>query len=74
MTTEPGAFGGQAFYLQDATGGIYVFQSLNGFHQGDQVKVTASTAVFNTELELADPVAIEKQALQHFQRQLLRQR
>lgn len=60
VTTEPGAFGGQAFYLQDATGGIYVFQSLSGFHQGDQVKVTASTAVFNTELELADPVAIEK--------------
>ncbi|NOV01679.1 OmpL47-type beta-barrel domain-containing protein [Paenibacillus planticolens] len=60
VTTEPGAFGGQAFYLQDATGGIYVFQSLSGFHLGDKVKITASTAVFNTELELTDPVAIEK--------------
>ncbi|KRE72877.1 OmpL47-type beta-barrel domain-containing protein [Paenibacillus sp. Soil750] len=60
VTTEPGAFGGQAFYLQDATGGVYVFQSLSGFHQGDTVKVTASTALFNTEFELADPVEIAK--------------
>ncbi|MGO4497396.1 endonuclease [Paenibacillus sp. 2RAB27] len=60
VTTEPGAFGGQAFYLQDATGGVYVFQSLSGFHRGDTVKVTASTALFNTEFELADPVEIVK--------------
>ncbi|KRF07145.1 endonuclease [Paenibacillus sp. Soil766] len=60
VTTEPGAYGGQAFYLQDATGGVYVFQSLSGFHQGDTVKVTASTALFNTEFELADPVEIAK--------------
>ncbi|MDR6881137.1 OmpL47-type beta-barrel domain-containing protein [Bacillus sp. 3255] len=60
VTTEPGAFGGQAFYLQDESAGIYVFQSQSGFHQGDKVKITASTAVFNTELELADPVAIAK--------------
>ncbi|SDD69795.1 HYR domain-containing protein [Paenibacillus sp. UNCCL117] len=60
VTTEPGAFGGQAFYLQDATGGIYVFQSQSGFHQGDVVKITAPLAVYNTELELIEPVAIEK--------------
>ncbi|MFC5450939.1 OmpL47-type beta-barrel domain-containing protein [Paenibacillus aestuarii] len=60
VTTEPGAFGGQAFYLQDATGGIYVFQSLSGFHQGDTVKVTAPTALYNTELELSDPIEIAK--------------
>ncbi|MFC4101295.1 OmpL47-type beta-barrel domain-containing protein [Paenibacillus xanthanilyticus] len=60
VTTEPGAFGGQAFYLQDATGGIYVFQSLSGFHAGDKIKITAPTALYNTELELVDPVAIEK--------------
>ncbi|UJF33991.1 OmpL47-type beta-barrel domain-containing protein [Paenibacillus hexagrammi] len=60
VTTEPGAFGGQAFYLQDATGGIYVFQSQSGFHQGDVVKVTASTALYNTELELSNPVEIAK--------------
>jgi DNA/RNA endonuclease YhcR with UshA esterase domain len=60
VTTEPGAFGGQAFYLQDATGGIYVFQSQSGFHQGDIVSVTAPLAHFNTELELGAPVAIAK--------------
>ncbi|MBD0383788.1 OmpL47-type beta-barrel domain-containing protein [Paenibacillus sedimenti] len=60
VTTEPGSFGGQAFYLQDATGGIYVFQSLSGFHLGDTIKITAPTAVFNTELELTDPVEITK--------------
>ncbi|MFC0330062.1 OmpL47-type beta-barrel domain-containing protein [Paenibacillus sepulcri] len=60
ITTEPGAFGGQAFYLQDETGGIYVFQSASGYHLGDVVKITAPLAVYNTELELADLIAIEK--------------
>ncbi|MFF2483072.1 OmpL47-type beta-barrel domain-containing protein [Paenibacillus sp. NPDC058071] len=60
ITTEPGSFGGQTFYLQDATGGIYVFQQSSGFHQGDRVKITAPLAVYNTELELADIVSIEK--------------
>lgn len=60
VTTEPGAFGGQAFYLQDKTAGIYVYQNQAGFHQGDVIKVTAPLALYNTELELTDPVTIEK--------------
>jgi DNA/RNA endonuclease YhcR with UshA esterase domain len=60
VTTEPGAFGGQAFYLQDETAGIYVYQNLSGFHQGDTVKITAPLAIYNTELELTDPIAMEK--------------
>lgn len=60
ITTEPGVYGGQAFYMQDETGGIYVFQSISGFHQGDVIKITAPLALYNTELELADPIAIEK--------------
>lgn len=60
VTTEPGAFGGQSFYLQDETGGLYVFQSASGFHAGDKVKVTAATALYNSEFELTDIVAIEK--------------
>ncbi len=60
VTTEPGSFGGQAFYLQDETAGIYVFQTLSGFHQGDIVKITAPLALYNTELELIDPIAIVK--------------
>ncbi|MEK4260461.1 chitinase N-terminal domain-containing protein [Paenibacillus odorifer] len=60
VTTEPGIFGGQSFYLQDGTGGVYVFQSQSGFHVGDKVKVTASTALYNTELELTEAVQIAK--------------
>ncbi|MFD2660413.1 endonuclease [Paenibacillus thailandensis] len=60
VTTKPGAFGGQAFYLQDETGGIYVFQNAAGYQQGDVLKVTAPLAIYNTELELADIVKIEK--------------
>ncbi|WP_342573276.1 DUF5689 domain-containing protein [Paenibacillus sp. FSL R5-0749] len=60
VTTEPGAFGGQAFYLQDETAGIYVFQHTSGFHAGDTVKVTAATTIYNSEFELTDIVAIEK--------------
>nr|WP_157060084.1 chitinase N-terminal domain-containing protein [Saccharibacillus kuerlensis] len=60
VTTQPGAFGGQAFYLQDTTGGIYVYQSQSGFQQGDTIRVTAPLALYNTELELIDPVSIEK--------------
>lgn len=60
ITTEPGIFGGQAFYVQDETGGIYVYQSASGYHQGDEVKITAPLALYNTELELANLVSIEK--------------
>ncbi|WP_373865021.1 DUF5689 domain-containing protein [Paenibacillus amylolyticus] len=60
VTTEPGTFGGQAFYLQDDTAGIYVFQHTSGFHAGDKVKVTAATTIYNSEFELTDIVAIEK--------------
>lgn len=60
VTTEPGLFGGQTFYLQDNTGGVYVYQNAAGYHQGDVVKVTAATALYNTELELTDIIAIEK--------------
>lgn len=60
VTTQPGIFGGQSFYLQDDTGGIYIFQSASGFQAGDVVKVTGATALYNTEFELTDIVAIEK--------------
>lgn len=59
ITTEPGLFGAQGFYLQDDTGGIYVFQSQSGFHEGDKVTVTAKLDEFNSELELTSPI-IEK--------------
>ncbi|WP_243652983.1 Ig-like domain-containing protein [Tumebacillus sp. BK434] len=60
ITTQPGAFGGQGFYLQDETGGVYVFQSQAGFNVGDRVEITAATEVYNTEFELTEVMAIKK--------------
>lgn len=60
ITTKPGIFGGQGFYIQDETAGIYVFQNASGFKQGDRVKITAPTTLYNSELELTDIISIEK--------------
>ncbi|WP_257967992.1 OmpL47-type beta-barrel domain-containing protein [Peribacillus deserti] len=60
ITSKPGAFGGQGFYLQEGASGIYVFQNTTGFTSGDSVRITAVKKTFNTEIELADPVKIEK--------------
>ncbi|KRF43634.1 hypothetical protein ASG93_01550 [Paenibacillus sp. Soil787] len=60
ITSEPGAFGSQGFYLQDDTAGIYVFQSATGYHAGDKITISAKKTAFNTELELADPIVLEK--------------
>nr|WP_276353683.1 DUF5689 domain-containing protein [Cohnella sp. YIM B05605] len=60
ITSEPGLFGGQGFYLQDDTAGIYVYQTAAGFHAGDRVSISAKKTVYNTELELSDPVVLKK--------------
>lgn len=60
VTTTPGSFGGQAFYMQDQTGGIYVYQNQTGFAAGDVIRITAPTTIYNSELELTDPIALEK--------------
>ncbi|WP_454190805.1 DUF5689 domain-containing protein [Paenibacillus sp. Marseille-Q7038] len=60
VTTQPGTFGGQAFYLQDDTAGIYVYQTQSGFNIGDKVKVKATLTLYNTELELDEIESIEK--------------
>ncbi|MCX7571190.1 endonuclease [Tumebacillus sp. DT12] len=60
VTTQPGSFGGQGFYLQDSTAGIYVFQTAAGYNVGDKIKISAALEVYNNELELIDPVALTK--------------
>ncbi|WP_245640289.1 OmpL47-type beta-barrel domain-containing protein [Neobacillus massiliamazoniensis] len=60
ITSEPGAFGGQGFYLQDGTAGIYVFQSAVGYHVGDNISITATKTTYNSEVELTNPVVVEK--------------
>ncbi|WP_284645774.1 S-layer homology domain-containing protein [Paenibacillus silviterrae] len=53
VTTQPGAFGDQSFYLQDSTGGIYVPQNSTGYNVGDKVLVSGDLTLFNGELGLA---------------------
>ncbi|RCW65890.1 5'-nucleotidase C-terminal domain-containing protein [Saliterribacillus persicus] len=52
VTTTPGAWGSDGFYMQDETGGTYVFgdESVN---VGDTVKLTAKTASYNGEFQLS---------------------
>jgi DNA/RNA endonuclease YhcR with UshA esterase domain len=53
VTTNPGAFGGQSFYLQDETGGMYIYQNTPGFSLGVKVLVSGDLTLYNGELELA---------------------
>ncbi len=52
VTTTPGAWGGSGFYLQDATGGTYVFGS-NQVSQGDEVIITGETGEYNGEFQIS---------------------
>ncbi|WP_415803664.1 DUF6359 domain-containing protein, partial [Marinicrinis lubricantis] len=54
ITSRPGAWGGKAFYLQDDTGGIYIYQTSEGYQLGQRVQVTGDVTLYNTELELAN--------------------
>ncbi|MGF9858940.1 endonuclease [Priestia endophytica] len=60
VTSQPGIFGGQGFYIQDDTGGIYVFQHEADYNVGDHLRITAQTDVYNGEFELVNPASIEK--------------
>lgn len=60
ITSEPGVFGGQGFYMQDGTAGVYVFQSTTGYHAGDLIRISASKTMYNGEVELENPIVIEK--------------
>lgn len=59
ITSTPGAWGGQGFYLQDETGGIYIFQNSTGYEPGQRIEVTGVVTLYNGELELTDIVEIE---------------
>ncbi|MBE3549759.1 MAG: 5'-nucleotidase C-terminal domain-containing protein [Brockia lithotrophica] len=59
VTTPLGAWGGKGFYLQDDTGGIYVYQANEeDIGPGDEVEVVGRTKVYNGELEIADLVRV----------------
>ncbi|MFC4402758.1 5'-nucleotidase C-terminal domain-containing protein [Gracilibacillus xinjiangensis] len=52
VTTTPGAWGGNGFYIQDETAGIYVFQD-DSVKPGDVVRVTADVQTYNGEIQLS---------------------
>ncbi|MFB6466437.1 DUF5689 domain-containing protein [Cytobacillus sp. Hz8] len=61
VTSNPGTWGGGGFYLQDATGGIYVYQGDNkaGYKLGEKVKLSAVKSTYNDEIELSNIVKSE---------------
>ncbi|WP_439650906.1 OmpL47-type beta-barrel domain-containing protein [Polycladospora coralii] len=60
ITSTPGIFGSQAFYIQDETAGILIYQGEAGFALGDKVKISGVLTHYNNEQELKDLIKIEK--------------
>lgn len=56
ITTTPGSWGSKGFYLQDSTGGVYVYQGTTDYHLGQKIKITAKKSTYNDEIELSDIV------------------
>ena len=52
VTTGTGFWGGNAFYVQDETAGIYVYTNNADVKPGDEVRLTGSTSFYSNELQL----------------------
>ncbi|MGY4688826.1 endonuclease [Salibacterium sp. K-3] len=61
ITSEPGTFGGQGFYLQDETAGIYVFQHDSSFEKGQKVRMTGSLTTYQGMKEIENISSMEVQ-------------
>nr|WP_306568119.1 S-layer homology domain-containing protein [Paenibacillus elgii] len=62
-TSKSGIWGSKGFYLQDATGGMYIFQSGIELNPGDHVTVTGLIGKYNGELQVnADKNGVVKSA------------
>lgn len=64
VTSAPGSYGYKGFYVQDATGGVYVYTNNDlGVAVGDKVKLTGTTGEYSGEFQLMDaPVLVSKTA------------
>ncbi|TPE70618.1 5'-nucleotidase C-terminal domain-containing protein [Halalkalibacterium halodurans] len=58
VTSTPGAWGAKGFYVQDETGGLYVYQFDVEVNVGDIVQVAGTMDEFNGELQLSTPSSI----------------
>ncbi|MGI2326880.1 DUF6359 domain-containing protein [Planococcus sp. YIM B11945] len=52
VTTGTGFWGGNAFYVQDATAGLYVYTSNASVSPGDTVRLTGAVSAYSGELQL----------------------
>ncbi|ARU60194.1 hypothetical protein CBW65_03325 [Tumebacillus avium] len=59
VTSKTGIFGEKRFYVQDATGGLFVLQNRTDLEVGDVVRVTGITAENGGEFRLIGVTAIE---------------
>lgn len=59
VTTGTGFWGGNAFYVQDETAGIYVYTNSADVSPGDKVRLTGSVSEYSGELQL-QPNTVEK--------------
>ncbi|WP_449622050.1 5'-nucleotidase C-terminal domain-containing protein [Robertmurraya sp. Marseille-Q9965] len=57
-TTNTGLWGSGTFYMQDATAGMYVYNSPKNVTQGDKVKITGELQTYSNELEIV-PTNVE---------------
>jgi LPXTG-motif cell wall-anchored protein len=51
-TTNSGLLGAGELFLQDTTGGIYVYRSTQNVTKGDLVKITGKLATYKTQLQI----------------------
>lgn len=58
VTTTPGAWGSNGFYMQDETGGTYVYGD-DSVSIGDIVTFTAKAASYNNEFQLSSVTGLE---------------
>jgi DNA/RNA endonuclease YhcR with UshA esterase domain len=59
-TVGTGPFGSSSFYLQDATGGIAIFDgSRPDVEMGDLLRLTGTVGAFNDEIQISGSITIE---------------
>lgn len=59
VTTGIGFWGGNGFYIQDETAGMYVYTNSAALAPGDRVRLTGKTSVYSGEMQL-QPSTVEK--------------
>ncbi|WP_186667803.1 endonuclease [Sporosarcina sp. BP05] len=55
VTTNPGLWGGGAFYMQDETAGMYIYAGSANVQPGDKIRVTGKVITYSNEVEIENP-------------------